>query len=77
MCYQRTEAGLKRVYARSKSLSGSWGSEVLVYTQGAGATHNLFPCLIPLADGSVLLAHWVEDSDSAEAQVRVHRSGLR
>lgn len=74
LAYQKTDGGVRKLYTRTKTETGSWSSEALAYAQSATANHGLHPCLIATPDGACLLLHWVEDSTSTEAQVRVHRS---
>ncbi len=72
--YQRTVAGVKTVQARHKTATGAWSSEIEVYAGGDNTgSFRLHPCVVPLADGSCLILHWVY-GDNDDAQVRVHCS---
>ena len=55
----------RRVYAYTRSTSGSWGAGVEVYDRGSSYTDRASPCLVALPSGRVLCFFWREKGSAA------------
>lgn len=68
VCYEYQDSGTQKIGTRIRGTDGTWSSEEVAY--GETGTTDLYPSMVVLPSGRILLFHFTYDATNNEAQVQ-------